>query len=769
MDRELPIIIADPEWRGSSYAGEIIDEIVRLLSEGEHDVHGAVSAADGVALIQTQCDVGCVLVSARFKQEGLRTLIEAAHGLSECVPVFLVAERAELGSLDPSIIESVAEYAWILDDTPSFIAGRVHAAAERYGRTLLPPFFKAMADFSERHEYSWHTPGHTGGTAFLKSPVGKEFFDFFGEPLFRSDLSVSVGELGSLLDHSGPVGAAEAHAARVFGAERTYFVTNGTSTSNRIVFQASVVSGAPVVVDRNCHKSIEQALTLTGAVPYYLIPRRNNYGIIGPIPPKDLRGPWLKKEVQAHRLLRGLKPPEVVEHLVLTNSTYDGLCYHVGTVLNKVGSHVRRLHFDEAWYSYARFNPMYAERYAMSIQLDDAGGKEPTPTLFATQSTHKLLAALSQASMIHVRSGSLAPVEHDRFNEAFMMHSSTSPQYAIIASNDVATGMMSGKGGYALTQEAIQEAVAFRQLTARLAHRPRKIRSWFVPWQPESYEIGRRRVRFENVPYEALCTDPKYWKLVPGAAWHGFDGLERGYCLLDPIKVTMLSPGLKRNGSFEDPDKTPCAPAVVVSAFLDSRGIVVEKTGDYTLLFLFSIGITKGKWGTLINAFHEFQRLYERNEPLDVVLPKLVRLHPKVYGTLGLRDLCIRMHERMRTLDVCGMLHQAFNTKPEQTATPIDAYKALVHGNVERVTAADLIPKEGPRTVAVGIVPYPPGIPLFMPGEQVTAPGVEYLKALQNLDREFPGFEHEIHGVTFEADPSDPAERSYWVNCLDPG
>ena len=767
MDRQLPVLIADPSWGSTSYAGEIIGGIARLLREKQHEVHGAITAADGRALIQTQCDVGCVLVSARFKEKELTGLIEAAHELSESVPIFLMAERAELGSLNRSTVERVAEYVWILDDTPSFIAGRVHAAAERYARTLLPPFFEAMVDYAERHEYSWHTPGHTGGTAFLKSPVGKEFFDFFGEQLFRSDLSVSVEELGSLLDHSGPVGAAEEYAARVFGADRTYFVTNGTSTSNRIVFQASVVDGSAVVVDRNCHKSIEQSLTLTGAVPYYLVPHRNMYGIIGPVSPKDLRGAWLKKQVQAHRLLRHARPPEVVEHLVLTNSTYDGLCYNVGTVLKKVGPHVKRLHFDEAWYAYARFNPMYDGRYAMSIDKVDLEGD--APTLFATQSTHKLLAALSQASMIHVRNGSLAPVEHDRFNEAFMMHSSTSPQYAIIASNDVATGMMDGKGGYALTQEAIQEAVAFRQTMARLAHGSPKTRSWFVPWQPKSYEIGRRRVRFENVPHKKLCTDSKYWELVPGAAWHGFPGLERGYCLLDPIKVTMIAPGLTRHGAFEDPDRTPCAPAVVVSAFLDSRGIVVEKTGDYTLLFLFSIGITKGKWGTLVNALLEFQRLYERNEPLAVALPELVRDHPDTYGTLGLRDLCVRMHREMQEVDVCRKLHDAFDTKPEQSTTPSDAYRMLVRGEAERVRVDDLVAK----TVAVGVVPYPPGIPLFMPGEQATSEGAEYLSALQRLDRAFPGFEHEIHGVTFAADPRgpievSPAERSYWVYCLNP-
>ncbi len=125
-----------------------------------------------------------------------------------------------------------------MEDTPEFIAGRITAAAKRYRENLLPPFFKELVKFSKDFEYSWHTPGHAGGTAFRKSPAGRAFFNFFGEQLFRSDLSISVGELGSLLDHSGPVGEAERYAAKVFGADMTYFVTNGTSTANKIVFSA---------------------------------------------------------------------------------------------------------------------------------------------------------------------------------------------------------------------------------------------------------------------------------------------------------------------------------------------------------------------------------------------------------------------------------------------------------------------------------------------------------------------------------------------------
>jgi arginine/lysine/ornithine decarboxylase len=187
--------------------------------------------------------------------------------------------------LNLEMVKEINEYIWVMEDTPEFIAGRINAAARRYREHLLPPFFGELVKFSKDFEYSWHTPGHAGGIAFLKSPAGRAFHAFFGEQLFRSDLSISVGELGSLLDHSGPVGEAERYAAKVFGADQTYFVTNGTSTANKIVFFGSVTKDDVVLVDRNCHKSSEHALTMTHSVAVYFMPTRNRYGIIGPIPP----------------------------------------------------------------------------------------------------------------------------------------------------------------------------------------------------------------------------------------------------------------------------------------------------------------------------------------------------------------------------------------------------------------------------------------------------------------------------------------------------
>ena len=202
-------------------------------------------------------------------------------------------------------------------------------------------------------------------------------------------------------------------------------------------------------------------------------------------------------------------------HAVVTNSTYDGLCYNIERVEALLGKSVDRLHFDEAWYGYARFNPIYAKRFAMHGEPGEP--RADRPTLFATQSTHKLLAALSQASYIHVRDGR-RPIDHARFNQAFMMHASTSPQYAIIASNDIAAAMMDGPSGEALTGESIREAVAFRQTLARLNAEFKAKGGWFFnAWQPDTVADGksRKKTPFHLADPERLARDPSALGAAP--------------------------------------------------------------------------------------------------------------------------------------------------------------------------------------------------------------------------------------------------------------
>ncbi|MFH0967364.1 MAG: Orn/Lys/Arg decarboxylase N-terminal domain-containing protein [Methanobacteriota archaeon] len=764
-EEKLTIAIIDDAIHTETPHGRAMRRIVKNLQESGLIVGDVASPEDAQAAASQLPGIDCVLINWNLGGDSPERHASTAHIINEIrkrnenLPIFLLAEPTSEtpGSLTVEIIKEINEYVYVMEDTPDFLAGRITAAARRYRNQMLPPFFSELIKFSRDFEYSWHTPGHAGGTAFRKTPVGRAFHTFFGEQLFRSDLSISVDELGSLLDHSGPIGKAEKYAAKVFGADMTYFVTNGTSTANKIVFFGSVTQGDIVLVDRNCHKSAEHALTMTHSVPVYLIPSRNRYGIIGPIHPDQLTPEAIRRKVEACPFTPDADSDHPV-HAIITNSTYDGLCYHAARVEDLLGQTVDRIHFDEAWYGYARFNPLYRDRFAMRDGARDPNG----PTVFATQSTHKLLAALSQASMVHVRNGRV-PIVHSRFNEGFMMHTSTSPLYTIIASLDVSAKMMDGPSGKILTDETIEEAIRFRRTMARIhreiGHLTTPTDWWFGMWQPDFVTDPKdgRTISFTDAPLETLRDNPSCWVLHPGEIWHGFEGLEDDYCMLDPIKVTVLTPGVAHDGSLEDFG----IPAALVVKFLDTRGIVNEKSGDYSILFLFSVGITKGKWGTLITELFEFKRLYDENTLIEEIFPDLTDQYPDRYGGMTLPDLAAEMHAFKRDNRMLDTLSQAFSTLPQPVITFADAYKRLVRGAVEQVPVEAM----GGRVVATGVVPYPPGIPLLLPGERTgdqKGPILAYLKGLQDFDCQFPGFTHDTHGV-------EVVHGQYMVSCIKEG
>jgi len=756
LSSSYPVLMIVPQVEGDSALLRSLEEIIGELEALDRHVVLAHSLDDAEALVSSHRSLSCVVMGWALASESDASLEQALRILgtldrqTSSLPVLLGVSRMADREVPLEIVEEIEGFIWVPEDSASFIAGRIEAAARRYLDTVLPPFFGALVNFADVHEYSWHTPGHTGGTAFMKTAVGRAFIDFYGEQMLRSDLSVSVGETGSLNDHSGPVKQAEEYAARVFGADHTYFVIGGSSASNQIILRSSVADGDIALVDRNCHKSLNYALNVSGTVPIYLKPRRNARGVIGPVPASELEPEAIRAKLEESPLVKDASQRPVIA--ALTNSTYDGLCYDVEHTTRALSQSVDRIHYDEAWYAYARFNPLYEGRYGMhrGARSDDDA------TITATHSTHKLLAALSQASMIHIRSGRI-PVVPSLFNESFMMYTSTSPQYSIIASTDVSAKMMDDAGP-ALTDECIREAVSYRKAMLRMGReldQRKKGDWWFEPWQPDKVD----GVDFIDVDDEVLATSSDAWVLKPGEDWHGFGDLGSQYCMLDPIKVTTLTPGVAPDGKLLEDG----IPASIVSMFLDTLGIVVEKTEPYSILTLFSVGITKGKWGSLVAGFMRFKELYDANAPLSVVFPDLVADHGDRYVGMGLHDLCSEMHQGLIEHDILGTLDAAFSSLPEPVMSPRETFAKLVHGEVEKVRASEL---EG-RTLAVQVVPYPPGIPVLMPGERFneSSRGVgDYLLGLEAFDVHFPGFEHDTHGVEVETDEN--GRPYYTLYCL---
>ena len=565
-----------------------------------------------------------------------------------------------------------------------------------------------------------------GGIAYLKSPAGRIFHDFYGENIFRTDIGINVHQMGSLLDHSGPVQQAEENAQRVFRSDRTFFVLNGSSSSNLIVGHGILRDDELVLVDRNCHKSVAYALTLTGAQPVYLHPLRNALGIIGPVPIESMQ-----PEAIAEAIVRDLPTYESREtrSAVLTNCTYDGLCYDVNRVVDVLGKTVNCIHFDEASFAYAGFHELYSGRFAMGVPND----RSERPTMYAVQSTHKMLAAFSQASMIHVKFGNKEPVDtgafNETFNEAYMTFSSTSPFYPMIASIDVGVSTMAPPSGISLMHEAIVESIRFRkemakthtEITGDRSRSPAE-RWFFDVWQPEV--VASRRTELE------LATNPELWHLDPAAEWHGFEGLcDAGYSMLDPTKVTIVTPGLDAAGNT---DKRGI-PAAVVVKFLDSkRRIEISKAGDYTILIQFSIGTTKGKWGTLIDALLEFKRLYDADVSLAEAIPDASDWHPNK-GKEGLQRFCSRFHEFLCPTSAAPMheireeAYKSVMVNQLAAMSPREAHQQTLWGMTEPVTFDDI----ADRIAAVMVVPYPPGIPIVMPGERIPSEASAYLQRFQ--------------------------------------
>ncbi|WP_291992584.1 arginine/lysine/ornithine decarboxylase [Candidatus Accumulibacter sp. ACC003] len=744
MRFEFPVIIIDKDYRSENPGGLGIRALAKAIEKKGFEVIGVTSYGDLTSFAQQQSRASAFILSiddedfrdgkAEHTVASLRAFVKEIRCRNEDIPIFLYGETRTSVHIPNDVLRELHGFIHMFEDTPEFIGRYVIREAKAYLESLAPPFFRALTHYAEDGSYSWHCPGHSGGVAFLKSPVGRMFHQFFGENMLRADVCNAVEELGQLLDHTGPVAASERNAARIFNADHLYFVTNGTSTSNKIVWHSTVAPGDIVVVDRNCHKSVLHAIIMTGAIPVFLMPTRNHYGIIGPIPKEQFRWENIRQKIDAHPFAREVKARPRV--LTITQSTYDGILYNVEEIKEMLDGEIDTLHFDEAWLPHAAFHEFYGDYHA--IGADRPRCKDSM--IFSTQSTHKLLAGLSQASQILVQDSQGRKLDRDIFNEAYLMHTSTSPQYAIIASCDVAAAMMDAPGGTALVEESIAEALNFRR-TMRKVEQEWGADWWFKVWGPDDLSE-------EGIEERAA------WILKPGERWHGFGMLADGFNMLDPIKATIITPGLDVDGDFADWG----IPAAIVTKYLAEHGVIVEKCGLYSFFIMFTIGITKGRWNTMVTELQQFKDGYDQNLPLSKVMPEFLAKNPR-YERYGLKDLCKQIHGIYATNDVAHLTTTMYLSNMEPAMKPADAFARMAHREIDRVPIDDL---EG-RITSTLLTPYPPGIPLLIPGERFNATIVRYLRFARDFNERFPGFETDVHGLVKAMVNGKPV---YSVDCV---
>ena len=648
---QFPIVIIDEDYRSENASGLGIRALAAAIEKEGFEVLGTTSYGDLSQFAQQQSRASAFILSIDDEEFSggpdldpavlnLRKFITEVRFKNADVPIYLYGETRTSQHLPNDILRELHGFIHMFEDTPEFVARHIIREARSYLDGVAPPFFRALVDYAQDGSYSWHCPGHSGGVAFLKSPVGRMFHQFFGENMLRADVCNSVDELGQLLDHTGPVAASERNAARIFNADHCFFVTNGTSTSNKMVWHHTVAPGDVVVVDRNCHKSILHAIIMTGSIPVFLPPTRNHYGIIGPIGQEHFTAESIRAKIAAHPLLQGVEAAKVKPRiLTLTQSTYDGVLYNTETIKHALDGYIDTMHFDEAWLPHAAFHDFYGQFHAM-------GRKRPRPKhqiVFATQSTHKLLAGISQASQVLVQDAKTRKLDPHLFNEAYLMHSSTSPQYAIIASCDVSAAMMEAPGGKALVEESISESLDFRRAMRKVDGEYGKD-WWFKVWGPE------------KLAGDGVGTSAD-WMLKANAKWHGFGNLAEGFNLLDPIKCTLITPGLDVSGKFARNG----IPAAIVTKYLVDHGVVVEKTGLYSFFIMFTIGITKGRWNTLLTALQQFKDDWDRNQPCWKVMPEFTAKHPR-YERVGLRDLSQSIHEFYARDDIARLVTDMYTS-----------------------------------------------------------------------------------------------------------
>jgi ornithine decarboxylase len=645
--------------------------------------------------------------------------------------------------LDNAVLPALHGVFELCGKNTQFYGKQLEAAAVKYEKDLLPPFFNTLTQYVEMGNATFACPGHQGGEFFRKHPAGRQFFDFYGETLFRSDMCNADVKLGDLLIHEGAPCAAQQHAAKVFNADKTYFVLNGTSASNKVATNALLTRGDLVLFDRNNHKSNHHgALIQAGATPVYLETARNPFGFIGGIDAHCFDERYLRQQIRevAPERANEARPFRLA---IIQLGTYDGTIYNARQVVDKIGHLCDYILFDSAWVGYEQFIPMMKDCSPLLLELN-----ENDPGIIVTQSVHKQQAGFSQTSQIHKKDkhikGQSRYCNHKRFNNAFMLHASTSPFYPLFAALDVNAKMHEGKSGQRLWKECVRVGIEARKMLLETC----QLIKPFVPDQIDGKP-------WQSYDTETMANDLRFFNFVPGEKWHAFEGYAESQYFVDPCKLLLTTPGIDTaSGNYSDFG----IPATILANYLRENGIVPEKCDLNSILFLLTPAEDIAKMQHLVALIARFEKHIEQDSLLSEVLPAVYKSNEQRYKNYTLRQLCQEMHDLYVSYDVKELQKEMFrkNYFPRVAMNPQDANTEFVRGNIELVSLA----KAEGRIAAEGALPYPPGVLCVVPGEIWGGAAQRYFLALEEGINLLPGFAPELQGVYIQQD-EDGWNRAY--------
>lgn len=605
--------------------------------------------------------------------------------------------------------------------------------ASNYEQTVLPPFFGELVEYVSEKNNPFDCPGHQDGAFFKKHPAGRYLYDFFGSHIFQSDICNADVTLGDLLIHEGPALDSQDFAAKVFHADKTYFVLNGSSASNRVVTNTLLTPGDLVLYDRNNHKSVAiGALIQAGATPVYLETARNPYGFIGGIDAHCFDETYLR-QLAAERDPEKAKQPRPFRLAVIQLDTYDGTLYNARYVVDRIGHLCDYILFDSAWAGYEQFIPMLKDSSPLLLDL----GKDD-PGIFVVQSVHKQQAGFSQTSQIHKKDSHIHDqpryVNHKTINNAFMAQATTSPFYPLFATLDVNAKIHAGDAGRKMWRDCVKMGIEARKDILRRCHYIRPFVAPVVhdrPWQKGNTE--------------AMADDIDYFTFEPGARWHAFEGYGPNQYRVDPCKLLLTTPGIDaETGEYENFG----IHANILATYLRGNGVIPEKCDLNSILFLLTPAENKNKLRFLTSQLVRFERFVDNNVPMQEVLLGVYNKYPGRYTGYTLRQLCQEMHDFFKDRNVKDLQKKLFRKEffPEYVMRPQEAHYAFIRGERELVPLDEI---EG-RIALEGALPYPPGVLCVVPGERWSHTAVQYFKALEESLNELPGFALEIQGVYLE-------------------